>query len=193
MARAAQRKNKQVVSLVFALPKWLVSAFIIWQILLAALWLLPQSALQQGMLLVMQRYMWATACWQNWQMFAPNPASQDVYMEANVTYRDGMSHVWVFPRMIKQSFLQRYQDERFRKMIENAHLDSNRAIWPYVARFAAIANNKTPHSDPVVQVELVRLWSDISVNGLPPSPYHAYTFYVASYPPGSLPGAEGAR
>lgn len=169
-------------------PKWLISIFIVWQLIMVVMWLLPSSALQRGMLRVLQHYMWATACWQNWQMFAPNPASDDVYMEAKITYHDGSTHLWVFPRMIKQGFLQRYEDERFRKMIENAHQDSQREIWPYVARFAAIANNPEPKTDPVVHVELVRVWQNIPPNPLPPTPYHSFTFYIADYPPGSLPG-----
>lgn len=193
MTGAAQRKNKRITALAFAVPKWLISAFIVWQIISVAFWLLPTSTLQQGLVIVLRPYIWATACWQNWQMFAPNPASQDVYMEANIFYSDGTSHIWVFPRMIRQSFLQRYEDERFRKMIENAHMDSNRAIWPYVARFAAIANNKQPKTDPVVQVQLIRLWQDIPVNGMAPAPYHSYLFYTGSFPPGSLPGKGGAE
>jgi len=147
---------------VSAFGKILVSIFILWQLLMTALWLMPASATQRLMLNTLHVYMWVTGCDQNWAMFSPNPANIDVYLQANIFYKDGTHKVWSFPRMHNMGFIQRYQAERYRKMIENAHLDMNSGVWPYLAQFAALSNDTQPKTNPVVQVELIRSWQVIT-------------------------------
>src|SRR5579862_5767533 len=120
------------------LRKAAISAFVLWQLLMVTFWLMPDSATQRFLLRTLRDYMWATGSDQNWNMFSPNPASTDVYMSALITYQDGTQKTWLFPRMHNLGVVQKYQQERFRKFIENAHLDANSAVWPYAARFAAI-------------------------------------------------------
>lgn len=170
----------------FDVVRFLITLFIVWQLLAVAFWLMPGSAIKRPFLGLLEPYMWVTAGDQNWSMFAPNPASQDVYLTANIVYQNGANTVYTFPRMRDLNYLQRYQQERFRKMIEWAHQDNYHMMWPYLARFAALANNSRPHSNPVVHVELVRHWQDIPNPGVPMPPYSQYTFYKADYPPGSL-------
>ncbi|HEX5324439.1 MAG TPA: hypothetical protein VFW40_11675 [Capsulimonadaceae bacterium] len=167
--------------------KPLVSAFILWQLLMISFWLLPPSATQQLLLNTLHNYMWWTGNDQNWGMFSPQPANVDIYMQAKITYQDGTQKTWTFPRMHAIGYVQRYQEERFRKMIENAHQDVNSGVWPSVARFAALANNKEPKTNPVVHVELIRDWQPIPPPGDLLPAYNAYTFYRADYAPGSLP------
>lgn len=164
----------------------LVVLFIVWQIMCVALWLMPASTVKAPFVPWIQPYMWVTGCDQNWNMFSPNPASQDVYLVADITYQNGAQETWTFPRMYELNYFQRYQEERFRKLIEYAHQDNYRNTWPYLARFAALANNKEPQTNPVVHVDLVRYWRNIPNPGVPLPPYTQYLFYKADFAPGSL-------
>src|SRR5579884_722545 len=120
--------------------KLIISAFVIFQISAIVFWLLMSSSESAlGHLIItepVRRYMLFSGTWQNWSMFAPNPANIDVYLTADVTYQNGHHAEYEFPRMYKLGILQKYQEERFRKMIENGHTDANRQCWPFIARFA---------------------------------------------------------
>ncbi len=169
-----------------SLLRFLISAFILWQLLMITFWLMPPSATQQLLYKPLHSYLWMVGCDQNWNMFSPNPSDLDVYMSAQITYQNGTQKTWVFPRMHSLGILAKYQQERFRKFIENAHLDVHSAVWPYVAKFAARANNNQPTTNPVVHVELIRTWQVIPAPPMTPTNYTSYTFYRADYPPGSL-------
>ncbi|HEX5324438.1 MAG TPA: hypothetical protein VFW40_11670 [Capsulimonadaceae bacterium] len=168
------------------LRRVVITLFVICQLTATALWLLPQSWTQVWALRPLQHYMWWTGCDQNWNMFAPQPASTDVYLSADITYQSGAHKSWDFPRMHDLDYFRRYQEERFRKMIEFAHQDNYSRMWWPLAHFAALANNAHPTTDPVVHVELVRHWQPIPSPGTPLPPYSVYTFYRADFAPGSL-------
>ena len=160
--------------------------FIVWQLFCVAFWLMPASNIKTPFVPLLQEYMWFVGCDQNWNMFAPQPANQDIYLLAKITYRDGAQMTWTFPRMHDLNYFQRYQEERFRKMIEYAHQDGYNRMWPFLARFAALSNDSSPKTNPVVHVELVRRWQNIPKPGAPMPPYTQYTFYRADFPTGSL-------
>jgi hypothetical protein len=181
----ARQPAMGLTGLLSALRKPVISLLILWQLLMVTFWLMPSSATQQRLSGAMHPYMWSTGCDQLWNMFSP-PSNIDIYMQAKITYQDGAQKTWVFPRMRNLSLLAKYQKERFRKMVENAHLVTNYAVWPYVARFAAITNNTEPKSNPVVHVELIRTWQGIPPPGLNIPPYQSYSFYQSDYTPGSL-------
>jgi len=132
-----------------------VNLFILWHLYALTIWLLPESALRQSCVQTVTPYMTFTGLMQSWTMFSPDPSKLDLYVEARITYANGQERSWSYPRMVNLGYVERYRHERFRKLIELAHLEQNSMIWPSVARYAARVNNIYPHNPPV-DVRLIR-------------------------------------
>lgn len=163
----------------------LVNAFLFWHLFALTIWLLPESALRRNWIGVVSPYMTLTGFMQSWSMFSPNPAAMDVYVESRITYADGRVRSWVYPRMVKLGYIERYRHERFRKLIEMAHPDVNSMMWPSLARYAARRNNVYPH-DPPVAVALVRHFRSVPPPGLLFAPFQTYVFYQTPIRPEDL-------
>ncbi len=133
-----------------------VNLFIIWQAFALFVWLMPgDSAVVQGLVGVVRPYLVVTAFAQSWSMFSPSPDHLDVYLEAKITYANGKTKSWEFPRMTHLGYVKRYEEERWRKMTENVTHGSNQNLWPMMARYAARVNNPDPNNPPV-RVELIQ-------------------------------------
>ncbi len=133
-----------------------VNLFIIWQAFALFVWLMPgDSAVVQGLVGVVRPYLVVTAFAQSWSMFSPSPDHLDVYLEAKITYANGQTKSWEFPRMTHLGYVKRYEEERWRKMTENVTHGSNQNLWPMMARYAARVNNPDPNNPPV-RVELIQ-------------------------------------
>jgi hypothetical protein len=87
-------------------------------------------------------YLYSTGFWQYWNMFSPNPANVDVYMDALVTYQDGTQMQFEYPVMQHLSVWERYFKERYRKFVENVHPDRFAYKWPSVAQAIAYQSYK---------------------------------------------------
>lgn len=103
--------------------------------------------------------------WQGWDMFAPNPRDEDIYVSANIEYVDGSSITDVLSRMSDMPYGERYAKERWRKfMNDNMRLDSNKEMWndtaSWIARRAASRNGMA-----VRKVELYRHWRKCALPG----------------------------
>src|SRR3712207_1254298 len=86
--------------------------------------------------------MYPLGLWQSWDMFAPNPAMANVYLEAEVTFADGSRTTWRLQRMEQLSYWQRFRKERYRKwgnerLVTNADGTPNPLLCDAAARFAA--------------------------------------------------------
>jgi hypothetical protein len=123
---------------------WWLKAFFWWHVYAMAAWSLPlppaailrgteQFSLQSlasnpgawalaGNLWVKQNpwlplkwYMRSTGLWQYWDMFAPNPMSDDIWLDSVVAFQDGTEKVQPYPRMADLGLVDKYFQERFRK------------------------------------------------------------------------------
>jgi hypothetical protein len=102
-------------------------------------------------------YMLPTGLWQAWNMFAPNPAMSNVYLEAEVTLADGIRAVWKFPRMSELGYFERYRKERYRKWATERVWSAGRGeplVVEGAARYAARQVERP--GNPARLVELVR-------------------------------------
>lgn len=79
-------------------------------------------------------YCTPTGFWQFWDMFSPNPASTDVYVDALVTYRDGTVQRYEYPRIYKLGIGMKYVKERYRKFAERAAYPQYQYAWPAFAQ-----------------------------------------------------------
>lgn len=149
-----------------------VNLFLCWHLFALSIWLLPYSGvLVQACAGVVRPYMVGTAFSQSWNMFSPNPDHLDVYLEARITYQSGNVRTWTFPRLAHmKSYARRYQQERWRKMIEVATHGDNHVLWPALARYAARVNNPDPQNLPV-SVLLMQHSREIPPPGQPIPPF----------------------
>lgn len=130
----------------------LVNVFIVWHLFALTIWLMPSnSAIGQSPLGVglVRCYMTLTSFAQSWSMFSPYPDKLDVTLEAQITYADGEKRSWYFPRMAHMDYVRRYQEERWRKLVEVATHGNNEAVWQGMARYAARVNNYDSQNRPI--------------------------------------------
>ena len=168
-----------------------ISAFLAFQLVAIASWCLPiNSLLNDRWKQAIGPYMRWSGLFQAWDMFAPDPVKLNSYVDAQVTFRDGTSRTWAFPRMDRLGLADRYFKERYRKFsTEYLRMDSFSALWPDAARYIARANFN--RANPPVAVQLNRHWSEIN----PPTesglgergPWREFTFFSYPVKPGDLP------
>lgn len=120
--------------------------------------------------------------WQGWDMFSPNPRSEDIYISAKAFFSDGTEQVYALSRMTDYSLARRYQRERWRKFFnDNFRLDSHRVLWPdgavWVARRIFHKTGKMPS-----RVELWRHWRNCVRPGEPkPAEESKFRFYTREF------------
>ena len=165
-----------------------ISAFLLFHIVVIFCWSVPLNSLLVTEIKESVRpYMHWAGLFQVWDMFSPNPLNVNTYIEAELTFRDGRTRIWKFPRMHELGYVERYFKERYRKFAtERVRLDANSALWPDVARYIARLNNDP--SNPPTVVRLVRYWSEITPPGgsHPPDPLHHFVFFIHFVSAGDL-------
>ena len=149
--------------------RW-VSGFIILHVILITVWSLPNTnhpgglarfamRLREELRSSIEPIMLSTGLWQGWDMFAPNPLSSNFDVDAEIRFQDGSQKIWVFPKMERLGFMERYQKERYRKWREQVRIDDNAVIWRDTARW--IAQQFRNPKNPPVYVSLSRHWTPI--------------------------------
>jgi hypothetical protein len=160
----------------------LINAFIILHVVAIVFWSQPfqywPRSLVRG---IAAGYMQFCGVWQEWNMFAPEPRSIRIRMDATVTFRDGSTKTWMFPQMDQMTLWERCRKERYRKWAhDNVRVDAESRLWAPTANY--IARQFPDPDNPPVAVQLHRYWADI------PGPtatdrekadasFHRYTFY----------------
>jgi len=169
--------------------KIVVSVCLLWHIYAVAMWNLPNTTPLITPRIsddsVVRKYMVASGFMQGWGMFAPDPYSLDVYVEAQIHYADGTTRSWEFPRMAKMSTWEKYGKERWRKYTEVAHQDAYSFLWPVMAHYAARENNLYP-GNPPVSVALVRHFRLVRAPDQEPGAFAAYQFTMVDIKPEDL-------
>ncbi len=133
-------------------------------------------------------YMAWSGLFQKWDMFAPNPSMLNNYMTADITYADGHTATWSFPRMEELGLVDKYVKERYRKFAnDNLRLDAFSVLWPDAARYIARVN-KVQASNPPVAIDLIRHWSVVQPPGSVSAtgPWNQFKFFHYAVQPGDL-------
>ncbi len=102
-----------------------------------------------------QQYVLGMGLFQSWDMFAPNPTNRDVWGDALVTYKDGSTKIYQYPRINTENYFWKYVKERYRKYYERANMDSFSYLWPDFARRIAVNSYDDPNNPPT-RVQLRR-------------------------------------
>lgn len=110
-------------------------------------------------------YLLSSGFWQYWDMFAPNPASIDVYGDAIITYMDGTKRRYAYPRIYSMPIPEKFMKERWRKFYERAGSSDFDYLWPIFAQHVAEMNFDNPKNPPI-RVELHRHELEIKPPGV---------------------------
>lgn len=123
-------------------------------------------------------YPGVTGFWQYWDMFSPNPANTDLYMDADVVFRDGKKIRYKFPRIYSLPIPQKYVKERYRKYFENVNQADQGYSRPFCAQRIALENFNDPQNPPTM-VTLICHQDVIEAPGVTPNPaYKEIPFYT---------------
>jgi hypothetical protein len=135
--------------------RWAINLFIGFHLLAIACWCLPIDTplVPFCQNLVRPYFLWA-GLFQSWDMFAPVPKGANVYLEAELHYRDGSRKIWTFPRMEKMTLTEKLFKERYRKFADNLQREELDDLLPEAARYIARLNSNPVN--PVKTVILIR-------------------------------------
>jgi hypothetical protein len=123
-------------------------------------------------------YLTCTGFWQYWDMFAPNPASTDLWVDAEIDYSDGSTGIYKYPRVHDLSIPEKYLKERYRKFLERAQTEENQWMWPSFAQRIALEAYEKEGKMPVT-VRLRRHWRKIQPPGKKtPEDYNLFVYYT---------------
>lgn len=141
---------------------WAINAFILGYLVAVVSWSLPLPAwvpAVRAFRRLSEPLILRSGLWHGWDMFAPTPLALNVSVDARVRLADGSEVTWVFPRMERLGYLERYRKERYRKWRERVRLDAYAFIWPDTARW--IARQVSRPGLPAQEVVLTRRWAAI--------------------------------
>jgi hypothetical protein len=173
----------------------LISAFIVVTLACVLVSNLPAGRAQQRAYDIAQPYLLASGLDQSWRIFAPNPRSEVLYLEARVVRADGSVSIWRTPT--SGPLIGGYRDSHWRKFVEHAVLRDNGtpdggwpALWRTIALYVARQEGGHDGARPV-QVTLIRRWAqEIPPGKGPPyltpfqnTPYYTLTLGVQPHGP----------
>lgn len=151
----------------------IISAFVVLLLLCEIGTNLPPSAIQAKVLTNARRVNQILLVEQEWGVFAPDPRSASLKLEARVAFADGSNATWHLPDGSPIGSNLRYY--RWRKWLERVRSDDYSDIWDTTARW--IASLYEDRRSPVVKVQLVRRFHENSLSGEQP-PYRSFVYYT---------------
>jgi hypothetical protein len=133
----------------------------------------------------LRAYVGVTGFWQYWDMFSPNPSHTDIWVDAEVVYRDGTVKVYQYPRIFLLSIPEKFLKERYRKFYERVNSNDHMLLRSVFAERIAHLNDDP--KNPPVTVRLRRHWLDIVGPGkVQPTKYNEYIYYIHAVDPKKL-------
>jgi len=124
-------------------------------------------------------YVESLGFWQYWDMFAPNPAQEDIWLDAIVVFQDGSEKTVRYPRIADMTIYDKYLNERYRKYAERIYSQPYTWKWPHIAHWFA-AKAYTDKANPPVFVKLRRHFYRVLPPGNPvPTTYTTLEYYSA--------------
>ncbi len=148
----------------------LICAFITTNIVLLVTASLPdRSAVGNNIMNLLARYQTFFALDQMWSMFAPNPASVNAYLDAEITFKDGSKERWTFPRPSQMHGLEKILGgERFRKYSqENLVPMEKPEVWFDMSRFVAREIDRLEASGKHREVSEIQFYRHFNIVPLP--------------------------
>jgi hypothetical protein len=165
-----------------------INTFLIFHLAMILCWAVPvNSRLVTSARPLIAPYMAWSGLTQGWNLFAPNPLAINTRVEAQISYHDGQTMLWNFPRPQDYGYIKRYTMERIHKFtFDSLQNDKFGFLRPDAARYIARLNN-TKKDDPPVSVTIISYRSAIAPPGSGrPEPWVRKVVYTYSVRPGDL-------
>lgn len=131
----------------------LLSAFLAFLVFTLIVWNLPKSEVRDQIRPSLRPFVNSAAIDQSWAVFAPNPTTVSLAVEADVYLADGSREHFKFPH--GDDLIGAYREYRWRKWERRVRLDSNDHMWKRTAEWVA-----AQYDADVERVVLVRFFSD---------------------------------
>lgn len=151
----------------------LLSAFVVLAIGLAVATHLPSSPVQEAIEDPADHVARLLGMEQSWAVFAPNPRSISLNVEARVTFADGSTTTWTVPT--GPQIVTNLRFYRWRKWMERLRTDRREYMWRPTAEWIAAIHSDGP--SPVTRVELVRYFRE-TVLASEPAPWQRFTYFT---------------
>lgn len=136
----------------------LILVFLLWHFTGVILWLSPACPLRDSMLKPFLSYLNFFGLWQGWSVFE-SPRKYNEYLTALITFKDGSTKAWEFPRMEKMGIVEKMFKEKYRRWTNDCVSDESKPfLWPDAARYVARLNNDRLENPPNT-VSIVRHWT----------------------------------
>jgi hypothetical protein len=88
---------------------------------------------------------------QKWNLFAPNTYTENIYVNAAVTLRNGQTKIWAPQRPIMLGYIDRYFKAHYRKFLDE-RLPFHAHVWPDSARYIARLYRNEPSPPTIVRL-----------------------------------------
>jgi hypothetical protein len=127
---------------------------------------------------------------QAWGVFAPDPRSTIYGLEGRITYDDGTTEKWHWPR--GDPIVSEFRAYHWQKWSEQVRLDDQSGLWQPFAEWLARTHDR-PDRHPT-DITLIRFWADLNPPGTRPSrgPWNRFEFFTLQVNP-SILGAGAPR
>lgn len=144
---------------------WL-SLFIAWNLFCLFVWVgLPECALKERLLFVVQPYMMMTGLCQDFWVFCPDVNTSSADIVADVTLADGKQVRWKYPSNTEASLLEKPFKERYREFATSILARKNRFLLPDVVSYIAGQVYAQQPQNPPSEVSIRVLWKQIPPPG----------------------------
>lgn len=138
----------------------IVVGFVAFHLLVISLFGLPINIFPFPLLRnLVAPYMRCVGLNEQWDTFAPNPKSAELYLKAVVVTLKENTRIYSFPRMEELSFSERYRKERYRKFTESVLCNDCSGLWPDIER--EVARRSIDLTDPPDRVILLKFESPV--------------------------------
>jgi hypothetical protein len=166
--------------------------FIVIHLVAIVTWEIPVSGLDDWPVTSeIRAYMRWAGLWQSWSMFAPDPLSVNVRVDALVTGNDGRTRSWNLGQFRGAGgWWWRFRRDRYRKwVIDHVRRDDHALLWSDAARFALRQAAVDAAVTNPISVTLVRRWRPITLTNTPTvglgsaGSDFSYAFFTYQEPP----------
>jgi hypothetical protein len=165
-----------------------INLFLIFHLAVIFCWAMPvNSRLVTGVRPLIAPYMVWSGLAQGWNLFAPNPLGMNLRMEVEITYQNGQTSLWKFPRPQDYGYIKMYTLERQHKFsLDSLQNDKLGYLRPDAARYIARLNN-TQENNPPATITFVSYQAKIPPPGsAKPEPWTRKVIYTYSVLPRDL-------
>lgn len=129
----------------------MISAFILLYLYSVGLCLCHKSLWQQKLIAPVRPLVCLLSLQQNYETYAPNPWSSTMQLDADITFNDGTTAVWRYPRVEAMCGMERIIKDRYRRLLYKS-LYQRKQLWPGFSRYVARINDTSERHPVTVQL-----------------------------------------